>query len=311
MGCAHPTVFNGGWLYCDRITATSLQKFAKTRLVSVLDYYTHLYRHSDRHTWRRRIESGQILANDQPIAPDTPLTPGQRLSYHRPPWQEPPVPLDIVTLYEDDVLLVVNKPSGLPVLPGGNFLQHTLLWQLRQRYPTAAPIHRLGRGTSGLVLVAKTKAARADLSRQMRQRQLGKIYRTLIGPADLPDRFTITHPIGKIPYPQLGHIYSATPDGLDAQSNCSVLQRRSDATLLEVTILTGRPHQIRIHLAAMGYPLLGDPLYVAGGQPHPDGTAIPSDCGYWLHAQRLSLMHPAGEPMVLSCDPPPELVPNP
>ncbi|MEM7063950.1 MAG: RluA family pseudouridine synthase [Cyanobacteria bacterium P01_B01_bin.77] len=309
VGC-HPPVFNDGWVYCDRITAKSLQKVVKTGPASVLDYYTHHYRHSDRSTWRQRIESGQIVVNDLPVSPDTPLIPGQRLSYHRPPWQEPSVPLELVTLYEDNVLLVVNKPSGLPVLPGGRFLQHTLLWQLRQRCPTAAPIHRLGRGTSGLVLIAKTKTARAALSRQMRQRQLGKTYRTLVGPSELPDQFTITQPIGKIPYPQLGHIYGATPGGADAQSNCSVLQRRADATLLEVTILTGRPHQIRIHLAAMGYPLLGDPLYVAGGQLHLDGTAIPSDCGYWLHAQRLAFVHPAGKPMILICDPPSELVPS-
>lgn len=306
-----PPVFNQGWIYGDVITAAALQKVAKNRPVSVLDYYAHHYRHSDRNVWQQRIESGQVLANDLSISPDTPLLPGQRLSYQRPPWQEPPVPLDIVTLYEDDVLWVVNKPSGLPVLPGGRFLQHTLLWQLRQRCPTAAPIHRLGRGTSGLVLIAKTKAARAELSRQMRQRQLGKIYRALVGPSDLPDRFTITQPIGKIPYPQLGHIFGATSDGADAQSDCSVLQRRANATLLKVTILTGRPHQIRIHLAAMGYSLLGDPLYVVGGQPHPDGTAIPSDCGYWLHAWQLSFIHPMGKPMILSCDPPSELVHQP
>ena len=306
----HPPAFNNGWVYCDRITPKSLQTLAKTKPATVLDYYTAYYRHSDRDTWRQRIESGQILANDLPVSPDTLLTSGQRLSYHRPPWQEPSVPLAFVTLYEDEVLWVVNKPSGLPVLPGGVFLQHTLLWQMRMRCAAAAPIHRLGRGTSGLVLIAKTKAARAELSRQMRQRQLGKAYRVLVGPAepaDLPEQFTITHPIGKLPYPQLGHIYGAMSNGSDAQSNCRVLQRRRDATLLDVTILTGRPHQIRIHLAAVGYPLLGDPLYVSGGQPHPAHRAVPSDCGYWLHAHRLSFTHPTGESMVLTCDPPPEL----
>ncbi|MEM9909009.1 MAG: RluA family pseudouridine synthase [Cyanobacteria bacterium P01_D01_bin.44] len=289
---------NQGWVYCDRIPPNPQPS-------TVLDYYTDHYRHSDRATWQQRIESGQVLLNNQLTTPDAPLVCGQHLSYHRPPWQEPPVPLDIAILYEDDSLLGVHKPSGIPVLPGGNFLQHTLLWQLRQRYPTAAPIHRLGRGTSGIMLIAKTKAARAHLSQQMRQRQLNKTYRALIGPDnDLSDRFTISHPIGKIPYPQLGYLYGATSNGLEAYSDCTVLQRRPDATLLEVTILTGRPHQIRIHLAAIGHPLLGDPLYVAGGQPHPDGTAIPGDCGYWLHAHRLSFVHPNGESLTLICEPP-------
>lgn len=304
MGDAHPPVFNDGWVYRDVLPKDQPP-------ITVLDYYTHRYRHSDRATWQRRIESGQVLLNDRPITSDTQLTSGQRLSYHRPPWQEPAVPLEFATLYEDDVLLVVDKPSGLPVLPGGNFLQHTLLWQLRQRYPTAAPIHRLGRGTSGILLIAQTKAARAHLSQQMRQRCLDKTYRALIGPAPaLTDQFTITHPIGKIPYPQLGHIYGAHPDGLDAHSEGKVVQRRPNATLLEVTILTGRPHQIRIHMATMGYPLLGDPLYISGGQPHPEGTAIPSDCGYWLHAHQLSFVHPTGEPMTLACAPPSPLVPQ-
>lgn len=304
MSNAHPPAFNGGWVYCDVLPNDQLP-------TTVLDYYTHHYRHSDRATWQTRIETGQILLNDQPTTPKTLVNAGQRLSYHRPPWQEPAVPLEIGTLHEDDVLLVVNKPAGLPVLPGGNFLQHTLLWQLRQRYPTAAPIHRLGRGTSGIILIAKTKAARAHLSRQMRQRRLGKTYRALIGLApDLPDQCTITHAIGKIPYPQLGHIYAANSDGLDAHSACTVVQRSSNSTLLDVNILTGRPHQIRIHLAVMGYPLVGDPLYISGGHPHPEGKAIPSDCGYWLHAHQLSFVHPAGKRMTLICEPPSPLVPN-
>lgn len=304
MGSAHPPVFNEGWVYGDVIPKDQLP-------ITVVDYYTNRYLHSDRMTWQHRIESGQILLDDQLTTPDTTLASGQRLSYHRPPWQEPAVPLEFATLYEDDLLLVVDKPSGLPVLPGGNFLQHTLLWQLRQRYPTAAPIHRLGRGTSGIMLIAKTKAARAHLSQQMQQRSLGKTYCALIGPApELPEQFIITHPIGKIPYPQLGHIYGANPDGLDAHSDCRVIERRADATLLEVTILTGRPHQIRIHLATKGYPLLRDPLYISGGQPHPEGTARPSDCGYWLHAYQLSFMHPAGESMMLTCAPPTLLVPD-
>jgi 23S rRNA pseudouridine1911/1915/1917 synthase len=106
----------------------------------------------------------------------------------------------------------------------------------------------------------------------MRQRQIRKVYRALVGRdtaggGDLPDQFTITQPIGKLPHPVLGYVYGANDQGQAAYSECLALQRRADSTLLEVTILTGRPHQIRIHLAAYGYPLLGDPLYAVGGVP--------------------------------------------
>ena len=294
-------MMNDGWVYCDRIRPADLP-------TTVLAYYVGRYRHSDSDTWRRRILNHQVRLDDRPTTPDTELLAGQRLTYHRPPWQEPPVPLELPVLYEDSLVLAVHKPAGLPVLPGGNFLHHTLLWQLRQGCPTAAPIHRLGRGTSGLVLVAKTKAARACLSQQLRQRRLGKIYRALIGSApQLPENFTITQPIGRVPYPRLGYVYGATPAGLEAHSEGRVLQRRPEATLLDVSITTGRPHQIRIHLASRGYPLVGDPLYGPDGLPNSSGDAIPSDCGYWLHARRVEFQHPNGHALTLDCLPPPPL----
>ena len=104
--------------------------------------------------------------------------------------------------------------------------------------------------------------------------------------------------IGKVDHPVLGYVDAATATGLSAYSEGCVLWRSAESTLVEVTIRTGRPHQIRIHLAAAGYPLLGDPLYGVGGLPQrwelrPDGTIpVPGDVGYWLHAHRLVLPHP-------------------
>jgi 23S rRNA pseudouridine1911/1915/1917 synthase len=293
---------NQGWVYRDRVKQNEAEW-------TILEFYTQKYPHSTQGEWRERIQLGQVLIDGKAASTETLLAKGQCLSYHRPPWTEPDVPLFFEILYEDSDLLMIDKPAGLPVLPGGGFLEHTLLWQLQQQYPreTPYPIHRLGRGTSGLMLLAKTSQARASLSQQMRDRQISKIYHALVGQGDLPEKLIVTQPIGKIPHPVLGYIYGATPDGLSAYSECRVLQRTPETTLLEVTILTGRPHQIRIHLATVGYPLLGDPLYEIGGKPKlaiDDKIPVPGDCGYFLHAYHLSFIHPStGELINWVCPP--------
>lgn len=306
---------NHGWIYRDRVPAKAAGE-------TLLDYYTQRYRHSSRADWRSRIAQGQITVNGQPAHPEQLLQTGQRLAYHRAPWQEPDVPLHFDILYEDADLLAITKPTGLPVLPGGQFLENTLLHLLQRRYPqeTPIPVHRLGRGTSGIMLLARSPLAKADLSRQLRtasqplssDSSLQKTYRALIGPSDLPDTFEITTPIGPVPYPVLGTVHAANPHGKWAYSRGRVVQRRPHQTLVEVGILTGRPHQIRIHLAAAGYPLIGDPLYVAGGLPRQipalSPLPVPSDIGYWLHAYRLQLVHPrTRQPLTWVCPPPASL----
>jgi 23S rRNA pseudouridine1911/1915/1917 synthase len=299
---------NQGWTYQEKVNTQGAGQ-------TLLDYYCQNYQHSSREEWQNRILAGQILINHEKANSETILKKGQQLTYQRSPWEEPDVPLDFVTLYEDADLMIIAKPSGLPVLPGGGFLQNTLLYQLQQRYPqeTPVPIHRLGRGTSGLMLIARSSLAKSKLSQQMRDRQIRKVYRALIGPNELPTEFTINQAIGKIPHPILGYLYGATPTGKFAQSDCRVLVQSSTKTLLEISILTGRPHQIRIHLAAIGYPLLGDPLYDVGGIAKittlDSKISVPSDCGYWLHAHQLGFIHPStSENLSFICPPPPELI---
>jgi 23S rRNA pseudouridine1911/1915/1917 synthase len=293
---------NQGWIYRDKISKNQAG-------LSLLAYYTGKYCHSSPEEWLDRILSAAILVNGRPACPDTVLEIGQQLTYQRPPWTEPDVPLFFEVLYEDAEVLVVAKPSGLPVLAGGGFLEHTLIHLVHQHYPdvTPYPIHRLGRGTSGIVLMAKSKPARAKLSQQMREGKITKIYRALVVQGDIPDNFTINQAIGKIAHPILGHVYGALTDGLSARSDGRVLKKHPDSTLLEVEIFTGRPHQIRIHLAFFGYPLIGDPLYGLGGLPRPD--AVPGDCGYYLHANQILFNHPStGERISICCPAPPELV---
>jgi 23S rRNA pseudouridine1911/1915/1917 synthase len=274
---------------------------------TALAWLSQRYRHSAEAVWRERIASGEVSVDgDVALAMDV-LRPGQALVWSRPPWEEPAVPLGFAILHRDDHLLAIAKPRGLPSVPNGGFLEHTLLFRVRRLYPEAVPMHRLGRGTSGLVLFARTDAARRAVAAEWREGRVEKEYRALVSGRPALEAFTIDTPIGLVPHPRLGQVHAASSSGKAAVSRVRVLARRGGNTLVTVNIPTGRPHQIRIHLAAAGHPLVGDPLYVEGGLPGPD-PGLPGEGGYRLHAYRLALAHPAtGRRLELECPPPPEL----
>ena len=153
-------------------------------------------------------------------------------------------------------------------------------------------MHRLGRGTSGAVLFARDAAGRAALQEAFRTHRIAKRYRALCTGRPEAETFPVEVPIGPVPHPTLGTVHAASPAGKPARSRVTVLERRPDAALVAVDIDTGKPHQIRIHLAAAGHPLVGDPLYGTGGTPLPGSTALPGDPGYLLHAERIGFPHP-------------------
>jgi 23S rRNA pseudouridine1911/1915/1917 synthase len=274
---------------------------------SVLAHLTARYRHSSESVWRERIAQGEVLVAGRPAVASDVLRPGQSLVWRRPPWEEPDVPLAFGILYRDDDLLAVAKPRGLPTIPNGGFLTHTLLHLVQRRFPHAAPLHRLGRGTSGLVLLARTAHARRVVSAAWREGRVEKIYRALVTGVPEPPNFSVDARIGPVPHPRLGQVYGASAGGKAALTHIRVLAVRGADSLVEARIATGRPHQIRIHLAAAGYPLVGDPLYVRGGVPGPN-PALPGETGYRLHAHRLGLAHPArAERLELECGLPSDL----
>jgi 23S rRNA pseudouridine1911/1915/1917 synthase len=287
---------------------------------TVLAYHVAHYRHSDEAAWRESIECGRVLVNGRRAAAEDPLQAGDELEFHRPPWREPDAPEGFEVAFEDEHVLVVVKPAGLQVLPAGPFKARTLLELVRSSdvsRAAAAPAHRLGRGTSGLIAFGKTADARSSLARQFRELALVKTYLAWVEGPRLPDSFAARQPIARVPHGPL-QIFAASERGKPSLTRVRVLRREAvqdeakraaperasgaerrgpgdgapaERALVAAQPITGRPDQIRIHLAAAGAPIVGDPLFGPGGTPKSD--APPGEGGYLLHAAALSFAHPA------------------
>lgn len=259
------------------------------------------------------IRAGSVRVNGMRAKQGARLEAGDRVevesSTTRAPASEP-VPLDI--LFEDDQVLVVNKQQGLVVHPAPGHRTGTLVDALLARNPrltrVGAPgrpgiVHRLDKDTSGLMVVAKTEAAYEELARQVRERELERRYLALIWGRMQEDRLIMETPIGRKPSDPTRMV--AAPDSTgkrdvrSARTEIRVLERLGEMTLVEARIATGRTHQIRVHLAHQGYPVVGDRVYGLRGARQGKVmldvetlslvTALP---GQALHAQTLLFRHP-------------------
>jgi 23S rRNA pseudouridine1911/1915/1917 synthase len=278
-------MLNRGYAYATVISS----KFHGQTLLS---HMASLYPHSTQQAWQQKLNNGEVTLNGVIATGDESLTSGQALVWNRPPWIEPDVPLHFEVLFDDPHLLAVNKPSGLPTLPGSGFMENTLLRLVQKHCPSANPVHRLGRATSGIVLFAKSARAASKLAASWSTPKIQKIYRALAQNVAERDSYEILTPIGLVPHPLIGSVWAASPSGKPSRSSATVISRTPNATTFEVSLHSGRAHQIRIHLASIGHPLVGDPLYGATGQPLENSPGLPGDGGYLLHARFLRFHHP-------------------
>jgi len=199
------------------------------------------------------------------------------------------IPLQVV--FEDDTILVIDKPAGLVVHPGSGNWSGTLLNALLHHHPAAAAIpragivHRLDKDTSGLLVVAKTLTAQTDLVRQLQARTVKREYLAVVAGV-LPRDGTVETNIGR--HPTQRTKMAVVQGGKPAITRYKVLERLSQATVVECSLETGRTHQIRVHMAHLGHPLIGDPVY---GDRRTRAVSV-QFARQALHARRLGLLHP-------------------
>lgn len=197
------------------------------------------------------------------------------------------IPLSVV--FEDDALLVINKPAGLVVHPGNGNWQGTLLNALLHHAPSlegvprAGIVHRLDKETSGLLVVGKTLTAQTDLVRQLQARSVKRLY-LAVAQGNIKPEGRVDAPIGRHPVSRIR--MAVVPGGKPAVTYYKVVERFGHCALVECTLETGRTHQIRVHLASLAHPLLGDPVY---GKVD---SRLPRFGRQALHAYRLGLVHP-------------------
>lgn len=259
------------------------------------------------------IAAGHVLVNNRPGKAGQRLRSGDEVAVAIPPARDAPLaaegpPVPLVVVYEDAALAVVDKPAGLVVHPAPGHPVGTMADGLRQRGTTWSQaggeerpgiVHRLDRDTSGLLVVAKTEAAHRSLALQLQRRTLGRVYWALVHGAFRESTGRIEAPIGRDP----GHRQrmAVVDEGRAAITDFAVIERMGRHTRLEVRLLTGRTHQIRVHLASIGHPIAGDPVYGRRDDP-----AAPRPA---LHAQRLVFEHPDdGRRCEFEAPLPPELV---
>jgi 23S rRNA pseudouridine1911/1915/1917 synthase len=278
-------MLNRGYAYTTIISS-------KHRGRTLLSHLASLYSHSTPQAWQQNLDNGEVTVDGVTANGSEALASGETLVWNRPPWIEPDAPQYFEVLLDDADLLAVNKPGGLPTLPGGGFMENTLLRLVQKQFPDANPVHRLGRATSGIVLFAKTPQAAARLTANWNTPGVQKIYRALAQGVAEHDAYEILTPIGLVPHPLVGSVWAASASGKPSKSLAKVISRATSTTTFKVSLYSGRPHQIRIHLASIGHPLVGDPLYGIGGQPFENLPGLPGDGGYLLHAQFLKFRHP-------------------
>lgn len=241
----------------------------------LLNWISSRYTYHDKREWKVLILTSRVKVNDKDTNPKAILKEGDLISYYPEPIEEPPIDSNFKTIYEDDDLLVINKPSDIPCHPGGIYFKNTLWYLLKQKYPYFALINRLDRETSGVMLVAKTKESAKFYFNKMMQRKIKKEYLVVVHgkfPKELDAKGWIKKDTNSVIRKKrkfilddnaapVTEIISPPDDKQFCHTYFTKVKMRNGLTLVKCDLKTGRTHQIRATLSSLGYPVVGDKIY--------------------------------------------------
>ena len=275
---------------------------------TILDCLCHVMPHIPREQWLAVCEEGRIVTDDQVIVPAHQIVrAGERYLHLKPAQREPDVNADIRVLFEDEAIIVLNKPAPLPVHVGGRFNRNTLQFILNTVWHPLKPrsVHRLDANTTGVTVLCKTRHFASFVQPQFERGEVEKLYLARVKGHPPQDAFICDAPVSGEAGKLGGRNVDA--DGLEARTEFRVLRRDADGTaLLEARPLTGRTNQIRIHLWHLGFPIAGDAAYLADGELGETQTLAVGDPPLCLHALRITFTHPLTKERVTFEAEPPE-----
>jgi RluA family pseudouridine synthase len=260
---------------------------------TVIDFLVGMHAHLTREYWQAECDENKIVYKGQPLAADETIRAGWRVEHLIPHTTEPNVNAKVRFLYEDDALVVVNKPAPLPMHPSGRFNRNTLDFLLGKVFSgeQLRILHRLDANTTGVVMFARKKSASRPIHEQFKAGTVDKIYLAKIQGHPPADEFQCDEKIGD--EPKLAGAREIDETGLAAKTKFKVISRNDDGTsLVNCFPATGRTHQIRLHLNHLGFPIVGDPTYQQDGEVIGKQSLSVDDPPMCLHAASVTLDHP-------------------